>query len=77
MKGLKALAIRADLKNTSAVELVISRYTKQNGRPITNNYKSKLCDCYQHYCNSIKYIGKNPSILLNQSAYSHRLKKDV
>ena len=59
-KGLKALAVRADLKNTSAVELVIARYTKQNGRPITNNYKSKLCDCYQHYCKFYKIAWEKP-----------------
>ena len=49
-KGLKALALRTDLENTQAVELAIARYIKVNGRPATNNYKSKLCDCYQHYC---------------------------
>jgi integrase len=49
-KGLKALALRADLKDTKAVELAIARYIKKNGRPATNSYKSKLCDCYQHYC---------------------------
>ena len=60
MKGLKALAIRADLKNTVAVELAIARYTKPNGRPITNNYKSKLCDCYQHYCKFFKIAWEKP-----------------
>lgn len=53
-KGLKALAIRADRKNPTTVELAIAKYTKQNGRPATNNYKSKLCDCYQHYCKFFK-----------------------
>jgi hypothetical protein len=60
MKGLKALALRADLKNTVAVELVIARYTKQNGRPATNYYKSKLCDCYQHYCKFYKIGWEKP-----------------
>jgi hypothetical protein len=60
MKGLKALAVRADLKNTVAVELAIARYTKQNGRPATNNYKSKLCYCYQHYCKFYKIYREKP-----------------
>jgi integrase len=60
-KGLKALALRADLKNTIAVELAIARYTKQNGRPATNNYKSKLCDCYQHYCKFHKIEWEKPT----------------
>jgi integrase len=49
-KNLKALALRADLKDTKAVELAIARYKKKNGRPATNNYKSKLCDQYATYC---------------------------
>jgi len=59
-KGLKALAMRADLRNTIAVELAIDRYTKKNGRAITNNYKSKLCDCYQHYCKFYKIVWEKP-----------------
>ena len=53
-KALQALAKRADLKDTKAIELAIARYKKKDGRPITNNYKSKLCDCYATYC---KYNG--------------------
>ena len=49
-KNLKALALRADLNDTQSVELAIARYKKKNGRPITNNYKSKLCDTYATYC---------------------------
>ena len=49
-KNLKALALRADLKDTKTVELTIARYKKKNGRSITNNYKSKLCDTYATYC---------------------------
>ena len=48
-KALKALTIRADLQDTKAVELAIARYQKQNRRPVTNNYKSKLCDCYNTF----------------------------
>jgi len=48
-KNLKALALKTDLKDTKAVELIIARYKKKNGQPITNNYKSKLCDCYNGY----------------------------
>jgi integrase len=48
-KNLKALAMRADLKDIESVELVIARCKKKNGQPITNNYKSKLCDCYNTY----------------------------
>jgi integrase len=49
-KNLIALAKRADLNDTKAVELTIARYKRTDGRPITNNYKSKLCDCYATYC---------------------------
>ena len=59
-KNLKALAIRADLKDTKAVELVIARYKKKNGRPITNNYKSKLCDHYATYCKFYKIAWEKP-----------------
>jgi len=55
-KALKALAIRADLKDTKAVEIQIARYKKKNGRPATNNYKSKLCDCYNTYCKFYKIL---------------------
>jgi integrase len=49
--NLKALAQRADLNNTQQVELAIARYKKvKDGRPCTNNYKSKLCDHYATYC---------------------------
>jgi len=34
-KNLKALAIRADLKDTKTVELAIARYKKKDGTPIT------------------------------------------
>jgi integrase len=59
-KNLKALAIRASLKDTKAVELVIARYKKKNGRPITNNYKSKLCDHYATYCKFYKIEWEKP-----------------
>ena len=59
-KNLKALAIRADLKDTKAVELAIARYKKKNGRPITNNYKSKLCDHYATYCKFYKIEWEKP-----------------
>jgi integrase len=59
-KNLKALAIRADLKDTKAVELTIARYKKKNGRPITNNYKSKLCDHYATYCKFYKILWEKP-----------------
>jgi integrase len=59
-KNLKALAIRADLKDTKAVELAIARYKKKNGRPITNNYKSKLCDHYATYCKFCKIEWEKP-----------------
>jgi len=49
-KNLKALALRADLNDPQSVELAIARYKKKNGRSITNNYKSKLCDTYATYC---------------------------
>ena len=59
-KNLKALAIRTDLKDNKAVELVIARYGKKNGRPITNNYKSKLCDHYATYCKFYKIEWEKP-----------------
>ena len=59
-KNLKALAIREDLKDTKAVELAIARYKKKNGRPITNNYKSKLCDHYARYCKFYKIEWEKP-----------------
>jgi integrase len=59
-KGLKALALRSDLKDTESTELAIADYKKKNGRPITNNYKSKLCDCYQHYCKFYKILWEKP-----------------
>jgi integrase len=59
-KNLKALAIRADLSDTKAVELTIARYKKKNGRPITNNYKSKLCDHYATYCRFYKIEWEKP-----------------
>ena len=59
-KNLKALAIRADLKDTKAVEIVIARYKKKDERPITNNYKSKLCDCYNTYCRFYQIYWEKP-----------------
>ncbi len=59
-KNLKALALRADLKNTKEVELTIARYKKKNSRPITNNYKSKLCDTYAAYCKFYKIEWEKP-----------------
>jgi len=59
-KNLKALAQRADLNNPQAVELAIGRYKKKNGRPATNNYKSKLCDCYATYCKLNKMFWEKP-----------------
>jgi len=59
-KNLKALALRTNLKDTKAVELTIARYKKKNGRPITNNYKSKLCDCYATYCKFYKIEWEKP-----------------
>lgn len=59
-KNLKALAQRADLNNPQAVELAIARYKKKNGRPATNNYKSKLCDHYATYCKLYKIEWEKP-----------------
>lgn len=59
-KDLKALAQRTNLNDTKAVELTIARYKKKNGRPITNNYKSKLCDHYATYCKFYKVEWEKP-----------------
>jgi len=60
-KNLKALAIRADLKDPEAVQLAIARYKKKDGRPVTNNYKSKLCDTYATYCKLHKIFWEKPT----------------
>ena len=52
--------MRSDLRNPLQVELAIARFTKKDKRPITNNYKSKLCDCYQHYCKLHKIEWEKP-----------------
>jgi integrase len=52
-KNLKYLAQRADLRDIPAVEKAIARYTKKNGQPATNNYKSKLCDNYALFVKKI------------------------
>jgi integrase len=60
-KNLKALALRADLNDTKAVELAIARYTKKSTkRPVTNNYKSKLCDQYAIFCKFYKIEWEKP-----------------
>jgi hypothetical protein len=59
-KNLMVLAKRADLSDTKAVELAIARYKKRDGRPITNNYKSKLCDHYATYCKIYKIEWEKP-----------------
>jgi len=59
-KNLRALAKRADLNDTKAVELTIARYKKKDGRPITNNYKSKLCGHYATYCKFYKIEWEKP-----------------
>jgi integrase len=59
-ENLKALAQRADLNNTTEVELAIARYKKKNGRSCTNNYKSKLCDHYATYCKHYKILWEKP-----------------
>jgi len=59
-KNLRALATKASLSNTQAVELTIARYKKKDGTPITNNYKSKLCDCYATYCKFVKIVWEKP-----------------
>jgi integrase len=38
----------------------MARYKKKNGRPITNNYKSKLCDNYATYCKFYKIEWEKP-----------------
>jgi integrase len=60
-KNLKALALRADLRNPQEVEIQIARYKKKDGRPITNNYKSKLCDCYNTYCKHNQIFWEKPT----------------
>jgi hypothetical protein len=58
--NLRFLAMKVDLRDQQAVELTIARAKKKNGQPITNNYKSKLCDCYQHYCKFLKILWEKP-----------------
>jgi integrase len=49
-KNLYYLAQRADLGNTSEVDLAIARYIRKDGYPASQNYKGKLCDCYARFC---------------------------
>jgi hypothetical protein len=49
-KNLYYLAQRADLGNTCEVDLAIARYIRKDGKPASQNYKGKLCDCYSRYC---------------------------
>ncbi len=48
------------MNDTKTVELAIARYKQANGRPITNNYKSKLCDCYATYCKLNQIFWEKP-----------------
>ena len=59
-KNLKALAKRGNLENPEEIALAIARYIKQNGQPASNNYKSKLSDCYNHYCKFYKIQWEKP-----------------
>ena len=60
-QNLKALAQRANLQNPEEVELAIARYKrKKTNQPITNNYKTKLCDCYNTYCKFYKLEWEKP-----------------
>ena len=59
-KNLYYLAKRADLNNTEEVDLAIARYIKNDGRPASNNYKGKLCDCYARYCKFYKIVWEKP-----------------
>ncbi len=60
-QNLKALAERADLSNPVETELAIARYRrKKSAKPVTNNYKGKLCDCYATYCKLNKIAWEKP-----------------
>jgi hypothetical protein len=60
-QNLKALAQRANLQNPEEVELAIARYKRKKiNQPITNNYKTKLCDCYNTYCKFYKLEWEKP-----------------
>jgi integrase len=60
-KNLYYLAQRTtELNDTVQVELAIARYIKKDGHPATNNYKSKLCDCYARYCKFYKIFWEKP-----------------
>ena len=48
------------MQDPKAVELAIARYLKKSRRPISNAYKSKLCDHYQHYCKFYKIPWEKP-----------------
>jgi integrase len=66
-KNLYALAIRADLGDPADVELAIARYKcidpktrKLTEKAASNNYKSKLCDCYATYCKFYGLVWEKP-----------------
>ncbi len=66
-KNLYALAIRGDLNNPVSVEMAIARYKcidpltrKLTDRSASQNYKSKLCDCYATYCKLFSLVWEKP-----------------
>lgn len=60
LRHLKQLIKRANLDNPQEVELAIARYKKQDGKPASNTYKIKLCDCYAYYCKFYKIDWERP-----------------
>jgi integrase len=66
-KNLKLLAQKADLFNTTEVELAIARYKlidrhtrKVSNRPASNAYKAKLCDSYAAFLKYHKMEWEKP-----------------
>jgi len=66
-RHIKQLALRADLDIPQGVELAIARYKlldlrtwKPSNQPVSNTYKQKLCDHYNHYCKFYKINWERP-----------------
>lgn len=59
-KTLKRLAKVCDLNKPEEVKTEIAHYTKKNGRPATNNYKVKMAESYDRYCNYYQIEWEKP-----------------
>ena len=59
-KTLKRLAKTCNLNNPEEVKAEIARYIKNNGRLPTNNYRNKMAEAYNRYCNYYQIEWEKP-----------------